>query len=93
MRYSMTTKREDEDGTAISVGDGSLGGPGVGGSFGAPGAGVIRDPVGPSVAAPIATDPEEAGVREDPTVDPAALPPESEQREDTEDQPQRGFGS
>jgi hypothetical protein len=83
----MTTKREDENATAISVGDGSLGGPGVGGSLGAPGAGVIRDPVGPSVAAPLVTDPEEAGMREDPTVAPAALPPESEQRDYKEDQP------
>jgi hypothetical protein len=85
----MTTKREDQGTTAISVGDGTLGGPGVGGSLGAPNAGVIRDPVGPSVAAPIATDPEEAGVREDPSVDSAALPPESEQRKNTEEQPER----
>ena len=74
----MTTKREDESTTAISVGDGSLGGPG---------AGVIRDPVGPSVAAPINTDPEQEGVRDDPTVDPTALPPDSDAREREPDQP------
>jgi hypothetical protein len=83
----MTTKREDESTTAISVGDGSLGGPGVGGSVNGPGAGVIRDPVGPSVAAPINTDPEQEGVRDDPTVDPTALPPDSDAREREPDQP------
>lgn len=83
----MTTKREDESATAISVGDGSLGGPGVGGSVNGPDAGVIRDPVGPSVAAPINTEPEQEGVRDDPTVDPTALPVDSDARGREPDQP------
>lgn len=82
----MTTKREDESTTAISVGDGSLGGPGVGGSVNGPDAGVIRDSVGPSVAAPISTEPEQEGLRDDPTVDPTALPPDSDARERKPDQ-------
>jgi len=83
----MTSKREDESTTAISVGDGSLGGPGVGGSVSGPDAGVIRDPVGPSVAAPISTNPEQEGVRDDPTVDRTALPEDSDAREREPDQP------
>ena len=60
--------RTDEDPPrepeAISVGDGSLGGPGIGGSVTGPDAGVIRDPVGAELAAPMTTtpdEPEEAG--------------------------------
>ncbi len=55
--------RTDEDppreAEAVSVGDGSLGGPGIGGSVTGPDAGVIKDPVGAELAAPLATTPEE----------------------------------
>jgi hypothetical protein len=45
------------DGTAISVGDGSLGGAAIGGSVTGPDAGVIHDPVGRDVAVPMDLDP------------------------------------
>jgi hypothetical protein len=82
----MTTKREDESTTAVGIGDGSLGGPGVGGSVNAPDAGAIRDPVGSTIAAPITTEPDTAAVREDPTVDRTALPADSPERERREDE-------
>jgi hypothetical protein len=76
----MTTKRDNETSEAISVGDGSLGGPGVGGSINGPDAGVIRDPAGASIAVPVDTEPDPEGAREDPTVEPTALPPDSDAR-------------
>ena len=55
--------RTDEDpprkGEAVSVGDGSLGGPAIGGSLTGPDAGVIHDPVGAELAAPMTTTPDE----------------------------------
>jgi hypothetical protein len=64
--------RTDEDPPrepeAVSVGDGSLGGPGIGGSVTGPDAGVIHDPVGAELAAPLTTtpqEPEEAGAVSD----------------------------
>jgi hypothetical protein len=64
--------RTDEDAPreaeAVSVGDGSLGGPAIGGSVTGPDAGVIRDPVGAELAAPVITtpdEPEQAGAVKD----------------------------
>jgi len=57
--------RTDEDppregaGTGVSVGDGSLGGLAIGGSVTGPDAGVIHDPVGAELAAPLTTTPDE----------------------------------
>ena len=55
--------RTDEDPPrepeAVSVGDGSLGGSAIGGSVTGPDAGVIRDPVGAELAAPLTTSPED----------------------------------
>ena len=69
--------RTDEDPSrepeAVSVGDGSLGGPAIGGSVNGPDAGVIRDPVGAELAAPVTTTPEEpeqpGAVSDDPQSD------------------------
>jgi hypothetical protein len=47
------------DGTAISVGDGSLGGAAIGGSVTGPDAGVIHDPVGRDIGVPIETTPDD----------------------------------
>lgn len=43
----------------MSVGDGSLGGPAIGGSLTGPDAGVIHDPIGAELAAPMGTTPDE----------------------------------
>lgn len=51
--------RGEPDATGIGVGDGTLGGPAIGGSVTGPDAGVIRDPVGAEVAAPLTTTPDE----------------------------------
>ena len=55
--------RTDEDpareGEGVSVGDGSLGGPAIGGSVTGPDAGVIHDPVGAELAAPVTATPDE----------------------------------
>lgn len=66
----MAHERDDEPATAVSVGDGSLGGAAIGGSLTGPDAGVIHDPVGPAVAVPLETEPEPEGRRADPSVDP-----------------------
>lgn len=50
---------ENEPREGVSVGDGSLGGPAIGGSLTGPDAGVIHDPVGAGLAAPITTTPDE----------------------------------
>ena len=47
------------DGTAISVGDGSLGGAAIGGSVSGPDAGVIHDPAGRDIGVPIGTTPDD----------------------------------
>jgi hypothetical protein len=52
----------DDEPTAVSVGDGTLGGAAIGGSVTGPDAGVIHDPVGDDVAVPLRTG--EAGERE-----------------------------
>jgi hypothetical protein len=70
----MTDQLDEEAGTAVSVGDGSLGGAAIGGSLTGPDAGVIRDPVGPAVAVPLETEPDPPGRRADPTVDPTVKP-------------------
>jgi hypothetical protein len=55
--------RTDEDppreAEGVSVGDGSLGGPAIGGSVTGPEAGVIHDEVGAELAAPMRTTPDE----------------------------------
>jgi hypothetical protein len=52
----------EPEGTAISVGDGSLGGAAIGGSVGGPDSGVIKDPVGPEVAIPLGAPADESAV-------------------------------
>ena len=52
-------RTDDKELGGISVGDGSLAGPGLGGSVSGPDAGVIHDPVGAEIAAPIMTTPDE----------------------------------
>jgi hypothetical protein len=71
--HEMTESRDEQVPTAVSVGDGSLGGPGIGGSLLGPEAGVIHDPVGDDIAAPITTDPGEGSTAGEPTDDTAAL--------------------
>ena len=65
------------EGTAISVGDGSLGGAAIGGSVGGPDSGVIKDPVGPDVAIPLGgpadASPVEIGSDDERAVRDAAL--------------------
>ena len=55
--------RTDEDlprkPEGVGVGDGSLAGPAIGGSVTGPDAGVIHDPLGAELAAPMATTPDE----------------------------------
>jgi hypothetical protein len=63
--------RERDRPTAVSGGDGSLGGAAIGGPVTSPDAGVIRDPVGPEVAIPVTTDPADEPARTDPSVEPA----------------------
>jgi hypothetical protein len=53
-----------EPAAGVSVGDGTLGGLAIGGSVTGPDAGVVRDPVGAELTAPITTtpdDPEQPG--------------------------------
>ena len=56
----MNDQEREIEGTAISVGDGSLGGAAIGGSVTGPDAGVIHDPVGRDVAVPLDADPDDA---------------------------------
>lgn len=75
----MTQNDRDRDKpTAVSGGDGSLGGAAIGGPITSPDAGVIRDPVGPAVAIPVTTDPADEPARTDPSVEPATAAREAE---------------
>jgi hypothetical protein len=69
----MNPKENEPEATAISVGDGSLGGAAVGGSVTGPDAGVIRDPVGDDLAVPVTTDPTEAPPEGEPASDDRAV--------------------
>ena len=78
------TRRHDEDQadpavkdppSAVSVGDGSLGGAALGGSVTGPGAGEIHDDVGPEVAVPVQAPPDPPPTRDDPTVEPSMTRP------------------
>ena len=63
-----TDEDPPRDPEAVSVGDGSLGGPAIGGSVNGPDAGVIHHAVGAELAAPVTTtpdEPEEAGAVSD----------------------------
>ena len=66
----MTKDPNVDPPTAVSVGDGTLGGAAVGGSVTGPNAGEIHDPVGADVAVPIESTPDEPPAPEDVTDDP-----------------------
>jgi len=73
----MTGRQEEDVPAAVSTGDGSLGGPAIGGSVTGPDAGVIRDPVGREVAVPVDVEPQADAnpgeVTDDPTREADAL--------------------
>jgi hypothetical protein len=79
---TMNPTDKELEGTAIGGGDGSLGGPMIGGSLTSPDAGVIRDPVGPEVAIPIDADPGPAPIEGEPASDDRTLRDASLERAD-----------
>jgi hypothetical protein len=66
----MTGRHEDDVPAAVSTGDGTLGGPAIGGSVSGPDAGVIHDPVGRELAVPVDVEPEADAEPGDVTDDP-----------------------
>ena len=69
----MNPTDKQPDATAIGVGDGSLGGPAIGGSVAGPDAGVIHDPVGREIAIPVSSDPGPPDIEGEPATDDRAV--------------------
>ena len=78
----MNPTEKDLDATAISVGDGSLGGPAIGGSLIGPDAGVIHDPVGREIGVPVSSDPGATDIEGEPASDDRATRDASLERTD-----------
>ena len=86
----MTRPHDDNPPAAVSAGDGSLGGPAIGGTLTGPDAGEIQDEVGREMAVPVGVEPDPPALRDDPTFEPAvARPRDEDAHEQDEHEPGR----
>lgn len=69
----MTERRDDDIPTAVSVGDGSLGGAAIGGSLLGPDAGEIHEAFGDDVAVPVGMAPDQPAIEGAPEDDARTL--------------------